>query len=550
MTRRIIMKTDETYLIPYFCVNRHQFNFFEALFDEHGMTSDEIAAFKQVFAYCFCVLGDLRLHCPMTKEYRRKHFHGISLDRICNNDHGPLKILRYPLVKGQRTSTFSLCQKYKIHPSITEQFVKLKSMDDERLNWMTGRRVLKPLMSRIWNKSGHKYPSPIIDALTVYNQIPKLYDHKAVLAKTDEMKRNGNADRGIRGESFLENVTLQIVTDVSSLPTPVQRLIRDNGFRPYISDYVVKESGRIYEIYGGTQNLPRELKRVAFDHPDIRNYDIVSSHPMILRQLMEDYNAAFPERVFDFDWLIDYTNGTYDKHHYAAQVGVSVDCWKTCLYAFFNAAGMKKRNKTRSSIASLPANHFAKEFDSFSIFDAIDESLVHEFPDEEQRLAEAQERFRKLRDVLSGFDNAMNQFLRALVGHALNSKSFSPGLLKIHKTGKARSISNACGLKKTIRGKDGGLVTHKVVRRRNPKAGRVEDVEIKVGARHVLSFLLQGAEAALIHRLTALGDKYGYHPLGNEHDGLIVLGKIPSAAITEAVAATGLRYTKLVEKGF
>jgi hypothetical protein len=49
--------------------------------------------------------------------------------------------------------------------------------------------------------------------------------------------------------------------------------------------------------------------------------------------------------------------------------------------------------------------------------------------------------------------------------------------------------------------------------------------------RQLAAFVLQGREAAFILRLTALGPKYGFTPMGNEHDGLIVLGTIPLKAV-------------------
>ena len=38
--------------------------------------------------------------------------------------------------------------------------------------------------------------------------------------------------------------------------------------------------------------------------------------------------------------------------------------------------------------------------------------------------------------------------------------------------------------------------------------------------------------------------------MGNEHDGLVVLGEIPTAAVEEASRLSGLQNAKLVEKPF
>ncbi len=66
----------------------------------------------------------------------------------------------------------------------------------------------------------------------------------------------------------------------------------------------------------------------------------------------------------------------------------------------------------------------------------------------------------------------------------------------------------------------------------------------------MVAHLLQGMEAYFIHTLTLLADKYGFEPLGNEHDGIISLGRIPDAAIQTARELTGLYCLELREKPF
>lgn len=50
----------------------------------------------------------------------------------------------------------------------------------------------------------------------------------------------------------------------------------------------------------------------------------------------------------------------------------------------------------------------------------------------------------------------------------------------------------------------------------------------------IVVHILQGQESYFIHSLTLLADKYKFTPLGNEHDGLITMGKIPDEAIQTA----------------
>jgi|GEM_PF-4868496 hypothetical protein len=40
--------------------------------------------------------------------------------------------------------------------------------------------------------------------------------------------------------------------------------------------------------------------------------------------------------------------------------------------------------------------------------------------------------------------------------------------------------------------------------------------------RKLLAFTIQGIESYVIHRLTAMASQYGFIPLSNQHDGLII----------------------------
>jgi hypothetical protein len=66
----------------------------------------------------------------------------------------------------------------------------------------------------------------------------------------------------------------------------------------------------------------------------------------------------------------------------------------------------------------------------------------------------------------------------------------------------------------------------------------------------MVAHILQGSEAYFIHLLTVLSWKYGFEPIGNEHDGIITLGKISDKAIQETQRLTGLHCLELREKPF
>lgn len=69
-------------------------------------------------------------------------------------------------------------------------------------------------------------------------------------------------------------------------------------------------------------------------------------------------------------------------------------------------------------------------------------------------------------------------------------------------------------------------------------------------SRKVNAHILQGQEAAYIHRLTILSKKYDFIPISNQHDGLITLGIVPEEAKQEAGKLSGFHEPHLEIKPF
>jgi hypothetical protein len=63
-------------------------------------------------------------------------------------------------------------------------------------------------------------------------------------------------------------------------------------------------------------------------------------------------------------------------------------------------------------------------------------------------------------------------------------------------------------------------------------SGRPHELRSKLAA-----YVLQGWEAAVVHRIAAGHATHGFVVMSHEHDGMITLGEIPDAAV--AAAATG-----------
>ena len=76
----------------------------------------------------------------------------------------------------------------------------------------------------------------------------------------------------------------------------------------------------------------------------------------------------------------------------------------------------------------------------------------------------------------------------------------------------------------------------------------LDDEEPSVRKRRAAAFILQGQEAAYVHRLTALSTDYGFTPISNQHDGLVTIGEVPFEAQEQARGQSGFRYARLEEK--
>lgn len=68
--------------------------------------------------------------------------------------------------------------------------------------------------------------------------------------------------------------------------------------------------------------------------------------------------------------------------------------------------------------------------------------------------------------------------------------------------------------------------------------------------RKVNAHILQGQEAAYIHHLTILSEKYDFVPISNQHDGLITLGEVPEEAKQAAGKLSGFEQPFLEIKPF
>jgi hypothetical protein len=263
---------------------------------------------------------------------------------------------------------------------------------------------------------------------------------------------------------------------------------------------VVELSGRLRPTCA-LLNARRGMKKAAAHGiPQLRNYDIASSHPTFLRPRLEA--AGVSTR-----WLDTYARE--GKAAYADKVGVTVDTWKTIFYALFCQARLHgsfqeatARTRFTGQAGTLPtiaATLREAEGDT----DALYERAC-------TLLAPLQ------RDLKAWLDYLLGPWLEKHKAYGGEQEDGSPRYF----------VKNACGVKFYPLDYDAG-------HERRAKA---------------CAWALQGDESLFIHVLTLLGPKHGYVAVANEHDGLQTLGTIPQEAVEEARQLTGFEDVCLKEK--
>lgn len=264
----------------------------------------------------------------------------------------------------------------------------------------------------------------------------------------------------------------------------------DEGIATYSPAYKGSNTGRMYEIGGGMQNMSKEIKAAAYGRflntGEMFNYDLRSSQVAILLQLGLQWGLSESSCYT----LQKYIDDKQSKYKYAKKAGMPVDLWKDCFLSLLFGASL----------------HNKEEGDSiYQTIEKWSESYQHK-----EILTSEQ-----ISKMFQGFLVAVKPFI------IVRSEWFSILRSYLKKIGKDK-IQNAVG-------------------------------KIFVGEKrsNILSaFLLQGLEAAFIQRLVSLSNKYGYEVYSLEHDGILVNEKIPEEAIKEAKTATGFHFAILEEKGF
>lgn len=298
--------------------------------------------------------------------------------------------------------------------------------------------------------------------------------------------------------------------------------------------YKVQElSGRLSMIAGGSQNMTTEGKHAAYGNIEgARNYDIVGSHTV---RLVEEFELANERGAgLDITVLTEYPG----KDALAKEYGVPRSVFKRAEHAPKYGAGFVPtmgvawklaRDRAKKRLAEWGNTSYYKErvcsdretWDRFvrSCLPTMAQLALEIAEDDKVPLGDAEDAYSLLREVYGPMAQEMKRWRSWLVTDHWRLHS-RPG-------GRGHFIEGPCGI-----------------------AFNMYDYPERERGTKYASMLLQGREAAFIHHLTLLGSAYGYEPVANEHDGLIVVGRIPEEAIEEARRLSGFATAKLVEKPF
>src|SRR5262245_26474521 len=100
----------------------------------------------------------------------------------------------------------------------------------------------------------------------------------------------------------------------------------------YRPAYKGSRLGRMFEIGGAMQAMPKELKHVAYYYMgDVYNYDIRSCYLAIIAQLCREEGQSLLV-------LEEYIHNKDAKHHYAQRANMDVKLWKACIIGLFYGA--------------------------------------------------------------------------------------------------------------------------------------------------------------------------------------------------------------------
>lgn len=340
---------------------------------------------------------------------------------------------------------------------------------------------------------------------------------------------------------------LQLWVDIKAQglePAPDQ----PSGIYEYTTAYKVQEASGRLTMTCGLQNASKEMKAAAAKGiSDYHNYDIKSSQTEALRQEMRDAVEAGAD--LDPSVLSDYEG----KDALTEEYGIARDRWKRPEHsvkfgARFSHESYQKATAfaKRKVIARIGTSEDGTpNFDNLPTLRhekrmwAWERAVYNALP----TMAQVAHDWAKDEEISYDDPEVIYGLLKKIYGEmAEEIGKWRAWLVDGHWRGERKSgsrhgyyVENPCGLAFSI---------HDEWIEGDSGPSRYEQEAAYVTSR------LQGLEAAYIHALARLAEEYDYEFLRNEHDGGVVLGKVPEEARDRARNMSGFRRAQLEEKSF
>ena len=499
-----------------------------------------------------------RGYVPVDGRFIEKHFRnsgGRLRNREALRDAGLIEVLPYSVEE-------QLAYRFRPTATFIEEFLHLGVPKDSeeaarmakegRVDVTTGKRTRARVKTLYTDENGRKYPPLISAGLRAMEPCPIVYgtaDSGGILRHL-HLRYRQLLDTGWRPNDGVPHPKWEPTKSrayhryandercATALLSQGFRHVKD-GLAIYKPAYRVISSGRTAQVEGGLQSCSGEMKGAAYrglsDYGyDVRNYDMVAAHPSL-------YAHIARQAGLDAAWMDGYLAKPHVRPFYADALMLEEKTWKRLTLAVLMAAFVPQPDEVAD-----PANWYRLR--DVTVVKLIDDAVWARMGKEGiiQRAGGAGQEFGPLteeskrvywqgrikhynrfylftRDMRQGIDRWLDHLITARVEQA-RSNNFD-GLTY---------VTNKAGMKKGF-----GEVPEDPVERQHL-------------ASELAAFVLQGAEAAVIHSLASLGTKYGFSPVANEHDGLITLGPVPGAAVKEAAEMAGVdpAAVTLEEKAF
>lgn len=457
-----------------------------------GLNSDVVKFFKHVLACTFIQAKDLKGWIPVSAALIRKEAPKAESPAWQALVEKELLFSTEASLKDGKSRLFH------ISSSVIEEFRALDPLGRQspesyveyqaipKVNLFTGYRVIKQKSATTIN--GNELPPLIADAIRTFKTC--YYDRLALEQHLERMLGTCielcNCPPDLEGhdcKAYYRLLNDEFCRSHIENRQPIWcEKLNAYAFEPY---YVPTSTGR---ITSPLQSATREMKYAMYRNlGEMRNYDLKSSQAVILQQ-------EFGKAGISSNWLNTYLSTENAKEVYALKAGLEGQdgeaTWKNCLYALFMGAGQPRQTEDPNGFYSV-------------------EAYLYNYLGDKSQLEGLYEQFNELVKPLC---ESIEEWHSHLIKDYAKSNST--------RSGDKFYVPNACGMKFCFKTR-GKKKTNKT-------------------KRDLAAHILQGQEACFIHHLTLLGKKYNYKPIGNEHDGLIVLGEIPNEAIQEAVAESGM----------